>query len=94
MGHALVTRSGRDSIFKIGFMSNKAMLGAVVLTFVLQLAVIYVEPLQRIFNTTGLSIRDIVISLLLSSVVFWCVEISKWWRARGRQDETVATVSA
>ncbi len=94
MGHALATRSGRDSLFKIGLLSNKAMLGAVTLTFVLQLAVTYVGPLQDIFHTTGLTVRDLVISLLLSSVVFWCVEISKWWRARGRQNETVAAVSA
>ena len=94
MGHALATRSGRESLFKIGLFSNKAMLGAVVLTLVLQLAVTYIGPLQDIFHTTGLYACDLTISLLLSSVVFWCVEISKWWRARDRQNETVATVSA
>jgi Ca2+-transporting ATPase len=94
MGHALVTRSGRDSIFKIGFLSNKAMLGAVTLTLVLQLAVVYLKPLQGIFHTTGLSLRDLVISLLLSSVVFWCVEVSKWIRARRPQHEAVAASNA
>jgi Ca2+-transporting ATPase len=88
MGHALVTRSARDSVFKIGWFSNKAMLGAVLLTFVLQLAVVYIKPLQGIFHTTGLTFRDLLISLLLSSVVFWVVEISKWLRAGvGRQEQ-------
>jgi len=39
MGNALALRSNRESIFKIGFFSNMAMVGAIVLTFVLQLGV-------------------------------------------------------
>ncbi|MEZ4592323.1 MAG: cation-translocating P-type ATPase [Chloroflexota bacterium] len=42
MGNALATRSNVDSIFKIGFFSNKLMLLAVTITFVLQMALIYV----------------------------------------------------
>ncbi len=91
MGHALATRSARDTLFKIGLFSNKAMLGAVTLTFVLQLAVIYIGPLQDIFKTTGLSPVELLISLLLSSVVFCCVETSKWWRGGGRPSPPVAT---
>ncbi|MFZ1397408.1 MAG: cation-translocating P-type ATPase, partial [Candidatus Promineifilaceae bacterium] len=38
MGNALATRSNSDSIFKIGFLSNRLMLLAVSITFVLQMA--------------------------------------------------------
>jgi Ca2+-transporting ATPase len=78
MGNALAIRSRRESIFKIGFLSNKALLGAVALTLVLQLAVIYVPFLQDFFNTDALSLRDLGLSLVLSTVVFWAVEAAKW----------------
>ncbi|HEX6305324.1 MAG TPA: cation-translocating P-type ATPase [Anaerolineales bacterium] len=82
MGNALAIRSRRESIFKIGFLSNKALLGAVALTLVLQLAVIYVPFLQDFFNTEALSFRDLGLSLALSTVVFWAVEAAKWFGRR------------
>ena len=50
MGNALAIRSSRDSLFKIGLLSNRLMVGAVLLTFVLQLALIYVPFFQRFFQ--------------------------------------------
>jgi Ca2+-transporting ATPase len=82
MGHALAIRSGRDSLFKIGLFSNKALLGAVLLTFVLQLAVVYVPFMQEIFNTVALPPADLLISLGLSTVVFWGVELEKWFQRK------------
>jgi P-type Ca2+ transporter type 2C len=86
MGHALAIRSGRDSLFTIGLLSNKALLGAVLLTFVLQLLVVYWGPLQQIFNTLPLSLTDLGIALALSSVVFWGVELEKWWMRRKNRE--------
>jgi Ca2+-transporting ATPase len=84
MGHALAIRSGRDSLFRIGLLSNRLMLGAVALTFVLQLAVMYAPFLQGLFGTSPLSLPDLALSLLLSTVVFWGVEFEKWLlRRRG-----------
>ena len=54
MGHALAIRSGRESFFKIGLFTNKALLGAVLLTFVLQLVVVYVPFMQDLFKTVAL----------------------------------------
>ena len=53
-------------------------MGAVLLTFVLQLAVVYVPFLQGVFKTVALPPGDLTISLLLSTVVFWWVELKKW----------------
>jgi Ca2+-transporting ATPase len=78
MGNALAIRSQRDSLFRIGLFSNRAMLGAVLLTFALQMMVIYVPFFQEVFETGPLSLRDLGVSLLLSTVVFWGIEISKW----------------
>ena len=78
MGNALAIRSEQDSLFRIGLFSNKPLLGAVLLTFVLQLAVVYVPLLQGVFKTVALPPGDLVISLLLSTVVFWGVDLKKW----------------
>ena len=82
MGNALAIRSNIDSFFTIGPFSNRLMLGAVALTFVLQLALIYLPFLQEFFNTVALEPRDLAISLALSTVVFIAVEIEKWIRRR------------
>lgn len=78
MGNALAIRSERDFLWQIGLLSNKPILAAVTLTLILQLAVIYVPVLQNIFTTVALSPVDLTISLILSTVVFWCVELKKW----------------
>ena len=82
MGHALAIRSSRDSLFKIGLFSNKALLGAVLLTFILQLAVVYLPFMQEIFKTVALPPATLLISLGLSTVVFWGVELEKWFLRR------------
>lgn len=82
MGHALAIRSGRESLFTSGLFTNKALLGAVLLTFVLQMAVVYVPFMQEIFKTIGMSFADLAVSLALSTVVFWGVELEKWYLRR------------
>lgn len=82
MGHAMAIRSDRQSLFQIGFFSNKPMIGAVALTFALQMATIYVPFMQKVFKTEALSLRDLLIALALSSVVFWAVEIEKVFKRR------------
>ena len=82
MGNALATRSSRDSLLTIGLFSNRLMVLAVSLTFVLQLLLIYVPFLQRIFMTEALSATNLIISLLASVVVFIVIELYKWGRRR------------
>ncbi len=83
MGNALALRSERESLFKIGLLSNKSMLNAVLLTFVLQIAVIYIPFLQSVFRTNPLSWQELIICLVLSTIVFWGVEFEKYLKRRG-----------
>ncbi len=83
MGHVLAIRSERESLFSQGLFSNKPLLGAVLLTFGLQMAVLYVPFLQPIFKTQALSRNELLFCLVLSSIVFFVVEIEKWMRRRG-----------
>ncbi|MBP1746961.1 MAG: calcium-transporting ATPase, partial [Deltaproteobacteria bacterium] len=45
LGHVLAIRSERQSLFTMGLFSNKPLLGAVALTFLLQMAVIYIPAM-------------------------------------------------
>jgi Ca2+-transporting ATPase len=81
MGNALTMRSEQDSLFRIGLLSNKPLLGAVLLTLGLQLAVIYLPVCQQLFSTISLSVSDLMISLGLSTIVFWGVELEKWLKS-------------
>jgi Ca2+-transporting ATPase len=78
MGNALAIRSDKYSLFSIGVFSNPALVGAVLLTFALQLAVVYVPFLQTIFQTVPLSLPELAICLAASALVFWAVEAVKW----------------
>ncbi|MEZ4822511.1 MAG: cation-translocating P-type ATPase C-terminal domain-containing protein [Ignavibacteria bacterium] len=48
------------------------------LTLVLQLMVIYLPAANKVFKTNPLSMTDLVICLLLSTVVFHAVELEKY----------------
>jgi len=81
---AFTVRSERLSIFQIGPFSNRYLLGAVLLSMVLLLLVVFVPALQPIFNTHALSWREwqVVIGLALIPAV--SEEITKWLlRRRG-----------
>jgi Ca2+-transporting ATPase len=93
MGNALAFRSEKDSIFKIGLLSNKSMVQAISLTLVLQLFVLYIPFLQRIFNTTPLSPIDLFVCVIASLAVLLGVEIDKWisrMREKREQKELIA----
>jgi len=87
MGHVLAIRSEKESLFKIGIFSNRSLLFAVALTFVLQMATIYVPSLNPIFKTEPLSLSELALTLLLSSVVFFAVEIEKFLRRSYGKDK-------
>ncbi len=82
MTFALAVRSERESLSAIGILSNRAMVGAVLLTFVLQLIVVYFPPAQAFFDTQALSARDLLLSLVLATIPFIGFEVQKWWRRR------------
>jgi Ca2+-transporting ATPase len=82
MAHVLAIRSETVSLFRLGLASNRPLLGAVLLTFVLQLATIYVPLLNPIFKTEPLSLVELLICLGASAVVFIAVELEKFWLRR------------
>lgn len=86
MGHVLAIRSEEESFFTQGALSNKPLLGAVLLTFTLQMLTIYVPFLNPIFKTVPLTVGELAITLALSTIVFLAVEIEKIFkRSRKRR---------
>jgi Ca2+-transporting ATPase len=78
MGNVLALRSEKESVFSQGLFSNKPLFGAIILTFLLQMATIYVPFLNPIFKTNPLSLNELLFTLGLSSVVFVAAEFEKW----------------
>jgi Ca2+-transporting ATPase len=81
--HVLAIRSERESVFAIGFASNRALLGAVLATYLLQLAVIYVPVLNTVFRTEPLTPGELALCSALPALVFFGVELEKWLVRRG-----------
>lgn len=84
MAHVMAIRSERSSSFRIGLLTNKPMLAAVVLTVLLQLCLIYVPLLRTVFRTSPLPAMDLGLSLLLGGVIFGAVELEKRLRRFGK----------
>lgn len=83
MGHVLVIRSERESVFQQGFFSNLPLLGAVFLTFLLQMAVLYVPFLNQVLKVEPLSGTELAICLAASCIVPLAVEVEKSLVRRG-----------
>jgi Ca2+-transporting ATPase len=81
---AFTVRSEHLSVFQQGFFSNRYLVGAVVLSFVLLMGTVFIPFLQPIFNTHALSWREwqVVVGLALIPAV--SEEITKFFlRRRG-----------
>ena len=77
MAHVLAIRSEKQSFFQTGLFSNKWLIGSVLLTFVLQLAITYFPFLHSVFKTESLTLHEFFIVGGTSAMVFVAVEIEK-----------------
>jgi Ca2+-transporting ATPase len=84
MAHVMAIRSERESLFTQGVFTNRALVGAVVLTFALQMATLYFTPLHAVFRTDTLTAGELAIAVGAALVVFIGVEAEKWMVRRGR----------
>jgi Ca2+-transporting ATPase len=78
MAQALATRSRSESLFRSRLGSNPTGMLLALLVFGLQLAALYVPALQMLLQTEPLSPADLALSLGLSSLVLFAIEIEKW----------------
>jgi len=77
MGHVLAIRSERQSFPGVGIVSNKPLLVAVIITFLLQFVITYIPFFQPIFRTEALTLSEFLLVGAASSLVFFAVELEK-----------------
>jgi Ca2+-transporting ATPase len=82
MAHVMAIRSESEPLWRLGLRSNRPLLGAVLLTFGLQMATIYMPFLNPIFKTQPLDWSELALCLGAAGVVWVVVEIEKSWRRR------------
>lgn len=74
---SLAMRSERASLWSLGLFSNRALTASVVVTLLLQLAVIYWGPLQVVFDTKPMPASNLALCMGMSLLVPAAYEVSK-----------------
>jgi P-type Ca2+ transporter type 2C len=82
LGNALSVRSAYHSLFSPGIFSNRGMWGAIGLTVILQLLIVYMPFLQSIFKTTALGWKAMGIILAVTGGAVLCIEFLKYLNKR------------
>jgi P-type Ca2+ transporter type 2C len=77
MGHAMAIRSNTRLTIELNPFSNPYILAAVGFTTILQLLLIYVEPLRNFFGTHYLSPIEVAICFGFSALMFVWIELEK-----------------
>ncbi|GMV34834.1 cation-translocating P-type ATPase [Chloroflexi bacterium CFX5] len=74
---ALASRSDKESLFRLGVMSNPVLAGMAVIVFGLQMMVLYIPALANFFEVAPLSLCDLSIAAAAGVVVFAAMELGK-----------------
>ena len=77
--NVLNCRSFDQSIFQIEFFENKSLLLAITVSFILQVAVVYVPFLQGFFHTVPLSLNDWAIIIPSAFTILLVDEVRKYF---------------
>ncbi len=82
LGNALSVRSAYHSIFSGGLFANKSLWGAIALTVVLQLLIVYVPFLQTIFKTAALGAGSMAAIGMLTLASILAIELLKFLKRK------------
>ena len=82
LGTAFASRTERGSLRSIGFFSNRLLLWGIAFELVFAAFVIYVPPLQAIFGTNDLGVRELLPLLAFPFIVWGSDELRRWWLRR------------
>jgi P-type Ca2+ transporter type 2C len=86
MGHAIAIRSNNRLTIEMDPFSNIFVLGAVVVTTILQLMLVYVPPLRDFFGTHYLNLQELGVCIGFSALMFVWIEAEKiFFRLMGKK---------
>jgi Ca2+-transporting ATPase len=86
LAYSVLVRSNRESLFRIGLQGNPILVGAVSAALVLQLCLIYLPSLQRVFGTQPLNAFQFTICLITCLITTCAVEFEKWFLRRAESN--------
>lgn len=73
---------------------NRMLFLTVSVSFLAQLALIYVPPLQHIFQTEALASRDLFMLLGIAATSMGCHEVRRWYERKQGEEELQAESAA
>jgi Ca2+-transporting ATPase len=80
---AMNARTMVESIFKVGFFSNRYLTAAIIISLIVQIAVIYLPELNAIMKTAPLALFDWIFIICTSSILFVVFEGLKLLERKG-----------
>jgi Ca2+-transporting ATPase len=86
--HSFNCRNMTESLFKIGVFTNKKLIIATVVSFSLQMAVVYLPFMQKILKTDPLCLYHWFLTIVISSFPLWVMELLKLTK-RGKMQKEV-----
>ncbi|GAA4472795.1 cation-transporting P-type ATPase [Phytohabitans houttuyneae] len=89
---ALAVRTDRQSVLRVGLLSNPGLLAAGGLGLALMAGISYLPPLQSIFHTAALDAADWALAAAFGLLLLVLEELRKWWLRR-RQSRKEARTS-
>ena len=72
-------RQTRRPFWRVSWLENKFLLIGILIGFLLQLAAIYLRPLQVVFRTTPLNVFHWLYVITMSFVIMGLIELVKWF---------------
>ncbi|MGQ9826477.1 MAG: cation-translocating P-type ATPase [Roseiflexus sp.] len=82
VGVAFAGRTRRSSVFRIGLFTNQALVIGTLLSVVLMLALVYIEPLATLFNFVPPQPEHWIMLACFPGIMLMVDEIFKWWQRR------------
>ncbi|MCX5679619.1 MAG: cation-translocating P-type ATPase, partial [Candidatus Omnitrophica bacterium] len=79
--HSFNCRSATESIFKLGLWTNKKLIAACGISFLLQISAVCVPFMQKVFKTEPLGLFNWIMVIMISSLPLWAMEA---WKAARR----------
>jgi magnesium-transporting ATPase (P-type) len=79
--YMLNCRSLKDSIFKIGLFSNKAVFIGIASLLVLQAVFIYAPFMHAVFGSAPLGPRDLALATVVGMIILPVISVEKWFRS-------------
>jgi Ca2+-transporting ATPase len=89
LANAFAVRSDYEFIYKKGLFTNPFLTCAILLTFLLQLGVVYLPVANRILKTQPLTFTELALCVFISAVLFHMVELEKWIKLKYKENQTI-----